>query len=213
MTRTHHIFMVLTTAFAALLCPAGAAAQTCAAAFLSPAVAASAPSQLQSAKEHMPIRVSAADFLEKAYALADCQLDSTAIVRAVIELTRMAPVNDEYGNWLDSIDGFRVSYSDMAPEVSAVTRYDDLGKVEDFAFFFIFPYAPGERSWANERQADFSGALLQELRDMGVDAAASSGDPDYFTVAANHDGRPVDILLREDDGQYVLALHVIKDDH
>ena len=174
MTRTHHIFMVLTTAFAALLCPAGAAAQTCAAAFLSPAVAASAPSQLQSAKEHMPIRVSAADFLEKAYALADCQLDSTAIVRAVIELTGMAPVNDEYGNWLDSIDGFRVSYSDMAPGVSA---------------------------------------LLQELRDMGVDAAASSGDPDYFTVAANHDGRPVDILLREDDGQYVLALHVIKDDH
>ncbi|MDE5552536.1 MAG: hypothetical protein K2I91_04970, partial [Muribaculaceae bacterium] len=119
------------------------------------------------------------------------------------------PQADEYGSWLDSADGYRVNFSGMCPEVSAMACYDD-GQLEDMAFFFIFRYGEGEQDWANSYQARFCGNLLQELADMGLELAADSNvvNPVYFDVEGEHESHPLNVMLREDDGAYVLALHI-----
>ncbi len=201
---------VAVAAFAGLTVVAQTPAQTTAlSALLSPAAAAVANTISADARKRMPVEVNASDLLSKVYGVAECQLDSAACIGKVVDLTGMTPVADEYGHWLDSVDGFRLNYYGLTPEVSSMARFND-GGVGEFAFFFIFPYGEGERAWANRRQAEFCGLLLQELHDLGLDVdAEAAGLPSaYFTLNTRRDGRPVDILLREDTDRFVLALHV-----
>ncbi|MDE5774687.1 MAG: hypothetical protein K2H86_09580 [Muribaculaceae bacterium] len=158
---------------------------------------------------HAPLHVTAEDLMTKAYGVSECSLDSTSSIAKVIAVLGMTPQEDEYGQWLDSADGYRVNYGGMCPEVSAMANYDN-GTLEDMAFFFIFPYAEGEREWANVNQARFCGCLLQEMSDMGLELGADSDvlSPLYFDVDTSHENHPVNVKLREYDGAYVLALHV-----
>lgn len=156
-----------------------------------------------------PVHVEGADLLTKAYGISECELDSAASMAKVNSIIGFLPQEDEYGLWLDSADGYRVNYSGMCPEVSAMARYDD-GRLDEMAFFFIFRYGEGERDWANCCQARFCGNLLQELSDMGLELAADGNvvTPVYFDVEGEHDSHPLSVKLREDEGSYVLALHV-----
>lgn len=212
---------------AAILSAAAASASTisCGGAFLSPALAAASGDVKVRALKAMPVEVSGIDLLSKAYGIAECELDSAGCFEKVVRTTGLLPLPDEYGYWLDSADGYRLSYGGMIPDVSALARIAD-GQVGDFAFFFIFPYSEGERDWANRRQAEFCGSLLQELSDCGLPMEASNTgeylpmtDDDiaeveqgveYYNVATRHQTHPVDILLREDPGQFILAIHVAK---
>lgn len=174
--------------------------------FLTPAISYTASDIETISRSMMPVEVNVNDLLSKVYGLSDCRLDSVSCIENVVERIGMMPVEDEFGYWLDSADGYRLSYSGMAPEVSSMAKFHK-GKIRDFAFFFMFPYADGERDWANVRQARFAGNMLQEINDMGLDIAADGSD--YFTAVTEYDEHPVQLFLREDDGQFILGVHIL----
>lgn len=174
--------------------------------FLTPAISYTASDIETFGRSMMPVEVNVNDLLSKVYGVSDCRLDSVSCIENVVERIGMMPIEDEFGYWLDSADGYRLSYSGMAPEVSSMAKFRK-GKIRDFAFFFLFPYAEGERDWANVRQARFAGNMLQEINDMGLDIAAD--DSDYFTAVTEYEDHPVQLFLREDDGQFVLGVHIL----
>lgn len=174
---------------------------------------------LRIAKCKMPLCVNAADMLSKVYGCGDCRLNHRQLFREVRDITSIAPQTDEYGMWMESGDGFSLSYYGMTPEMSAVAIYDDEGeKLHNFCYFFLFPYQEARRDRAVKEQTEFTGALLQEMYDMGMDLYTVS-DPEVMMDAVTHyadnlvelrlmeeDLRDVDTT--EADGRFLLVVRV-----
>lgn len=132
---------------------------------------------------------------------------------------RLRPEEDETGIWLDSSSGYRVSYSGMTPEVSAVAQFDD-NNLSSFGYFFIFPYVAGQRDEANSNQCAFCGSLLQEMYDMGsilgVPADEDGADDPLFSALGSYEGNHINVSLREQrkpdaSGRFLLVLEVTPD--
>lgn len=150
------------------------------------------------------IEVDARDMITKVFGVAgnattrrDC-MDAT---RNAISITP----NDEDGNlWLDSDNGYRLSYSGMTPDVSAIARFNATDSIDEFCYFFLFPYNTGNKPDINRAQSDFAGTLLQELNDITDDIGADSLTPNLFDVNGRYAGNMIDVRLVDDSRRYIL---------
>lgn len=166
----------------------------------------------------MPVSLTGRDFVTKVYGLLDPSTTKEAAIRECGELLNVRPQEDEYGLWLESDDGFVVSYYGMTPpDVSAHAAFGPNDHITDYGFFFIFPYESGERETANARQAQFSGTLLQEFMDMGLELEADTLTDALFEVTADYEHDAVDMRLVEEhqtddqSGRFILILTVNPD--
>lgn len=163
----------------------------------------------------LPMAVNAADLLTKVYGAIDAGRSRGDCIADAETLFRMTPQEDQGPLWLDSADGFTLDYAGMSPELSAMANFDG-DKLSDFGFFFLFPYASGGRDESNRDQAEFCGALLQELYDMGLDLGNNTITTDLFDVFGDYAGNAVNIRLidadeKENGGQFILILSVEPD--
>lgn len=145
----------------------------------------------------LPVKVSAADLLTKVYGVVSPTLTKPLVRKEAGRLMNMVPVEDEMGLWLETADGYGVSYSGMTPDVSAMAQFED-DHVKDFAFFFLFPYSRNGRSDANDRQADFCGSLLQEMNDIGADMDVNTLSDALFEISGRYADNFVEMRLVED---------------
>lgn len=160
----------------------------------------------------MPLRVTAEDMVTKIYGVldADCTRDECVSgAQTVLDLT---PVEDLGALWLETSGGFVVDYSGMQPEMAAMARYED-DSLNDFGFFFIFPYSEGDKDASTRSQVSFCGSLLQELYDLGADLDQNRLTDDLFEAIGEYDGNYVVVRLIDDaghadGGRYVLVLSV-----
>ena len=175
------------------------------------------------ARPSAPITVSASDLISKVYGVVSPSLSPEAMTDSVSDLISLTPSAEDDNLWLDSEEGFNLSYSDMAPETSAVACFD-CDSLTNYAYFFIFPYE-NSRETANDRQAEFCGSLLQELYDLGLEMGLDStpvaaeitdnGDSlsmTLFSVCARHGLDIIDITLQDqpdvDGGRFLVTLNV-----
>lgn len=160
------------------------------------------------------VAVTAHDLMTKVYGFIQdscTRADCIAGARTTVNLTPDAEGADL---WLDSGDGYRLSYSGMMPDVSAMARTAlDNDSVREYCFFFLFPYnGTVDKENATRSQADFSGTLLQEMADMDMPLGADAGTDDLFDVEGGYQGRQVNVRLLDDiaSGRYILMLAVRK---
>lgn len=164
----------------------------------------------------MPVRLTAGDFITKIYGMFDPRLTRSQMIESSRALD-LLPQEDEYGLWLETDNGYSVNYYGMTPEVSARAAYGDDEHVTDYGFFFLFPYAGGERDAANSRQAAFSGTLLQEMLDMGLTMEVDPVSDALFEVEGDYRQNNVDVRLVEEhdtddgSGRFILILSVNPD--
>lgn len=168
-----------------------------------------------------PIIVTAADLVTKVYGTLDLPesgngtLSRKETAEKGVKALKVRPEIDETGIWFESTDGYRVNYSGMTPDVSAVAQFDK-DSLSSFSYFFIFPYASGCREDANRNQCAFCSSLLQEMYDMNSIAgmAADEGeDPSLFSALGSYDGNSINVTLREQtqpdaSGRFLLILEV-----
>lgn len=146
------------------------------------------------------VAVNAHDLMTKVYGFIQdgcTRADCIAGARKTVNLT---PDTEGADLWLDSADGYRLSYDGMAPDVSAMARMAlDSDSVREYCFFFLFPYHGDKRKEdATRSQADFSGALLQEMADMEMPLGADANTDDLFDVEGAYQGRQVNVRLLDD---------------
>ncbi len=167
-----------------------------------------------------PVTVSAEDLITKVYGVASPALSQEEMAETVAADINLVPSAEDDNLWLDSEDGYSLSYSAMRPEVSAVACFE-ADSLTNYAYFFIFPYE-GSRQCANDRQAEFCGCLLQELADLGLqmgldttplaDNDVQSTTVTLFNVCAQHGLDIVDVTLQEqpdvDGGRFLVTLNV-----
>ncbi|MCM1290855.1 MAG: hypothetical protein NC201_02085 [Prevotella sp.] len=143
-----------------------------------------------------PIELSGQDLITKVYGIIE---PSNAVtkqdcIQNCISLTNLTPSEDEFGLWLEDTDGYIPSCYGISPKTSALAAYDN-NQLENYEYFFIFPYSAGEREATNLRQAQFCGSLLQELKDLGLDMAASQTTDALFDVTGDNNNDLVEIRL------------------
>lgn len=175
------------------------------------------------ARPSAPIMVSASDLISKVYGVVSPSLTPRAMADSISDSIDMVPTEEDENLWLDSDEGYNLTYSDMAPETSAVACFDH-DSLTNYAYFFIFPY-DGSRNDANNRQTEFCGSLLQELYDLGLEMGLDStplaaevtenGDTlsmTLFSVCARHGIDIIDITLQDqpdiDGGRFLVTLNV-----
>lgn len=147
----------------------------------------------------MPLQLTARDFVTKVYGVFSPELCQDSIVGKARAILNLTPDADEYGLWLEDANGYSVSYYGMRPDVSALACFDN-NSVSDFSFFFLFPYSGSDkRDEANSRQAEFCGALLQELADIGVTLGADASTDAMFEVSGDYAGNFVEMRLIEEE--------------
>lgn len=160
----------------------------------------------------MPLELTAIDLLTKVYGVLDTGLDEKQAIEQAESAYDLTPSADSNGLWLDSADGYVVSYYGMTPPISAVAHYDDDG-VADYSYFFLFPYNPGERHAADIAQCAFCGYMLQEMHDLGLMLGVpDSADSIFETVGSYNDCRLAMRLVEEqhadNSGRFILILKV-----
>lgn len=166
----------------------------------------------------LPLELKAKDFITKVYGILDSDMNKDEIVSATQTVVSLVPEEDEYGLWLESGNGYSISYYGMTPEVSARAAFDEGNNVSDYGFFFLFPYSDGGREEANSRQAKFSGALLQEFLDMGLAMEVDTLSDAIYEVSGDYENDLVDVRLIEEhetddnSGRFILILTVNPDD-
>lgn len=141
-----------------------------------------------------PVAVNGLDLITKVYGAVDPSLSKCNIVKETAKATGLLPKEDEYGLWLDSEDGYIVEYKGMCPRTSAMASFSG-ENLEDFSFFFIFPYSAENRNEANASQCAFCGSLLQELADLGLDMYAASPEGTLFEADSEFAGNKFNIRL------------------
>lgn len=153
------------------------------------------------------VQVSVADMLSKVYGLIPADM-TKAEIDSVAAGLGLVPVADDGGMWLDSEDGYRLSYAGVSPEVSARAEYDG-DEVTGFTYYFLFPFeCERTRREAVASQAQFCGSMLQEMHDMGMELGADSMTPDLMDVSGYFGDTHVDVNLSESDNSFVLILAV-----
>ena len=164
------------------------------------------------------VTVNADDLMTKVYGLLSTNLTKSATKKEANRLLNVTPSDEEGVLWLDSETGYGLDYYGMTPDVSAMARFYDpetadttnmaTAKVNDFGFFFLFPYDNNDKESVNRNQADFCGALLTELKDMGVALGVNEASSDLFEVLGTYNGNNIDMRLFDEGSRYVLMLAV-----
>ncbi|MCM1369523.1 MAG: hypothetical protein NC204_04030 [Candidatus Amulumruptor caecigallinarius] len=160
-----------------------------------------------------PVTLTAADMMTKVYGVVDASGSKEECLSETGRLLNVVPTEDDDGLWLENADGYIVNYCGQQPDVMAMARYDDKAAV-DFCFFFLFPYDDLSKEKANLLQSRFSGCLLQEIADLGVEAGENIYSQDLYEVIGNYLGNNVNVRLLDDrtgengDGRYILMLSV-----
>lgn len=165
----------------------------------------------------MPLELTAADLVTKVYGMLDTGLSRNEAIKEAGDRYRLTPSADSMGLWLDSADGYVVSYYGLTPPVSAVANYGSEG-VTDFSYFFLFPYAAGERKNADSAQCIFCSCLLQEMNDMGLVVGVPDVTDSIFEVFGSCDDKWLNVRLVEqvqddDSGLFVLMLNIVPDSY
>lgn len=162
----------------------------------------------------MPENITAEDFITKVYGVFSPETTKDELCEDCRKVLNLMPAEDEMGLWLESADGYQLSYyGQTIPDVSAMATIDK-GSVKDFGFFFLFPYTADTRENMNRRQADFCGSLLQEMQDLGVILAASTTTDALFDVSGEYEGNSLEMRLIDEslpeagNGRYILYLTV-----
>lgn len=165
---------------------------------------------LQTVRE--PIEVTAEDLVTKAYGVIDADLSQEQVAECM-EMMHLNATVEEENLWLDSADGYRVSYYGMTPEVSAYAKFENQ-EISGYSFFFMFPYdSSANKMSANDSQCEFCSTLLQELFDMGADMRADDSSESLFNAAGNYGDSNLNVSLidngiADNAGQYILILEV-----
>ncbi len=164
------------------------------------------------------VTVNADDLVTKVYGLLSTNLTKSATKSEAARLLHVTPSDEEGVLWLDSETGYGLNYDGMTPEVSAMARFFDpetadttniaKAKVNDFGFFFLFPYEEASKECVNRNQAEFCSALLTELKDMGVALGVNTASTDLFEVLGNYNGNNIDMRLFDEGTRYVLMVAV-----
>ncbi len=153
------------------------------------------------------IQVSLEDMLTKVYALIPADYNVNAVNAAADSLGYVLTA-DEGGLWLDSADGYRLSYSGVSPEVSARAEYNG-DRLEGFTYYFLFPYdCDNTRRLANLDQCQFCGSMLQEMADMGMEMGADAGSDALVDAFGTYGDSQVEVTLLEEPDRYTLILSV-----
>ena len=164
----------------------------------------SAPSQAKEA-----INLSGEDLITKAYGMLPAVNSKEATIDLSETVMNLTPSEEQNNLWLDSSDGFSISYNGMKPDVSALVRLDN-DSISDYGFFFLFPYSDSDKRCATAEQVDFSKTMLQEFEDLGLDLGANPYTADLFEVNGDYTDNFVALRLIDDsEGErYILMLSV-----
>lgn len=185
-------------------------------ALLADASESSAAAKATVAPEHavreIPVEVTAEDLVTKIYGVIDPSLSKQECSDQAFRILRLRPQEDNAALWLETSDGYGISYYGMRPEVSAMARFGG-ETLSDFCFFFLFPYQEDSKRECTRRQADFCGSLLQEMHDIGIPMGRDSLSDDLFEASGSYKGNFVDVRLLEEqtadnEGRYILILSV-----
>ena len=146
----------------------------------------------------LPVVLTAEDMITKVYGVVDPEVSKDECVRSSRALLGLTPEDDNGALWL--------------PDGSAMVRFGD-SKVSDFGYFFLFPYASGDKRERIREQADFCGSLLQEMADIGLPMDLNTATDDLFEAVGDYKGNFVDVRLLEekgdaDSGRYILILSI-----
>lgn len=160
----------------------------------------------------LPVVLTAEDMITKVYGVVDPEVSKDECVRSSRALLGLTPEDDNGALWLETAGGYGVNYYGMIPDVSAMVRFGD-SKVSDFGYFFLFPYASGDKRDRIREQADFCGSLLQEMADIGLPMDLNTATDDLFEAVGDYKGNFVDVRLLEekgeaDSGRYILILSI-----
>ena len=148
----------------------------------------------------MPLSLTARDLITKVYGFIDPGCSRQQCIMATQAVTSITPEEDDSGLWMNAADGYGINFYGMEPQVEAMARFAEDNQVSEFGYFFFFPYKSGKRAYANASQADFSGCLLQELTDMGLEMAADPRTEAIFEVFGDYNGNYLAIRLIEEVG-------------
>lgn len=155
------------------------------------------------------ITLSGRDLITKAYGMIPAVNSREATIDLSEIVMNLTPSEEEENLWLDSSDGYSISYNGMTPDVSALVRLQN-DSISDYGFFFLFPYSQEEKQCATAEQVDFSKTMLQEFQDLGLDMGANPYTKDLFEVNGDYTDNFIALRLIDDsEGErYILMLSV-----
>lgn len=157
-------------------------------------------------------KMTAEDLVTKVYGVVDNDLSQEQVIEC-IDMLHLSPSIDDSRLWLDSTEGYRVTYCGMTPEVSAYATFEE-NAVSNYSFFFMFPYNSSiNKESANGSQCEFCSTLLHELSALGADMRADDSSDVLFSAAGSYGTSNLNVSLVDDDiadnsGQYILILEV-----
>lgn len=161
----------------------------------------------------IPVEVTAEDFITKVYGVFSPERSKEELCTDCKNILELLPEEDRMGLWLDSTEGYQISYyGQTIPDVSAMATIER-DSVAGYGFFFLFPYEVSSREEMNARQAAFCGSLLQEMQDIGVVLGENQMADALFEVSGDYKGSMVDVRLIDEgrtdgSGRFVLYLRV-----
>lgn len=160
----------------------------------------------------MPLELTALDFVTKVYGVFDTGLSQNRTVEEAGRCLNLTPTADSTGLWLDSADGYAVSFYGMQPPVSAVAHFDDNGAT-GYCYFFLFPYSPGQWEEANRQQAMFCGSMLQEMNDFGLIIGVPDVSDAIFEAFGSYADNHINMRLCEEckpdmSGRFIFMLDI-----
>lgn len=160
----------------------------------------------------LPLALTAKDFVTKVYGVFDTNLSESEISKESKQRFNLTPAADSTGLWLETADGYVVSYYGMTPLVSAKAGFDG-NIVSDYCYFFQFPYSSGMRAEANMRQCEFCSSLLQEMHDIGMIMAVPVYTDAIFETVGSYGEHNVNVRLVEESssdhsGRFIVVLDV-----
>lgn len=144
------------------------------------------------------VNVTAHDLITKVYGFIDARSSRQDCIDRTRESINLTPQQVDNDFWLDSQDGYRLSYDGMSPRTAALARIGDNDSVAEYCYFFLFPYSGNAKEAGTEAQAQFGGELLQELSDMDADWGADRNSDDLFEVVGSYAGNLVSVRLLDE---------------
>lgn len=162
----------------------------------------------------LPVTLTASDMISKIYGVVDPEVSRQECIDQSRRTLRLTPEEDNGVLWLESDGGYRVNYYGLLPDVSAMARFDnDIDGVNDYGYFFLFPYLANDKRESITRQADFCGTLLQEMADLGLPMDLNTATDDLFEAVGDYNGNFIDVRLLDDkgdngEGRFILILSV-----
>lgn len=177
------------------------------------AIPAAISAGLSASPTVLPLELTAIDLVTKVYGVLDTGLSEKDAVKEAGRRFNLTPSADSEGLWLDTADGYVVSYYGMTPLLSAVAHFDENGAT-DYSYFFQFPYASGSRHTADTAQCAFCGYLLQEMNDIGLMVGVPDTTDSIFEAFGSCDDKYINVRLLEeenidDSGRFILMLSIV----